>query len=324
MTRIPGLSMLALALALLAACEGGRGLNFEKVTKLPPPWDYKLGFEPDGTLLYGRSDGLREVLRWDGATWTTHATALWFQVRALSSDRDGAPLLVHRGNLEPMNQVFRIEPDGTAVRLGGLVDDPVHQVMQNVSGSHILFGFPAWLLRPGAAVWEAYPRPLWSPVRTSDGRLYAGSGLGVVRIEDDESYTERVSCEEAVSICTGAPFAVDPAGRIYVAEGSTLHIFDPDLDLVQEASVPDGLSILRLIATESLVVLATRSDRAELAMFALVPGETALSSVHLPPGVPEADPVADPEADNLQLVVDPAGTIYAARDSWLGRLVESR
>ena len=80
--------------------------------------------------------------------------------------------------------------------------------------------------------------------------------------------------------------------------------------------MPDGLNIFHAAVTEERVLIAASSATIELAMYAWVPGQPDLATVHVPPGVPEAD--------NFHFEIDPAGTIYAAQSNWLGRLVEER
>jgi hypothetical protein len=318
MTRLPGISIF-----LCAACGGGgSGLGFETVARLPLPQDYALGFEADGSVLFSKIGQLDPVFLLEGTEWTSHVPELRFQLRSFGSDMDGAPLVVHRMEFQTPTtnptEVWRIEPDGTAARLGAPAPVLGEQAMQNVSGTRFLFGTSTWVLRPGTTTWMPYTMSLRDPVRASDGRLYVRGPQGIVRLESDDSVTLRAPCARTMISCAGAArFGVDRDGRLYLPAGPRLHIFDPDQDLLEEVPLPAGLDVDHVAATgERVLVQATPAFQPAAAtqVFALVPDSTEL--------VPVRFGNDDPERSNFQLAIDPAGTIYAAEGDWLGRLVE--
>lgn len=314
MTRLPEIAILA-----CAACgDGGGGLGFETVARLPLPQGYALGFEADGSVLFSKTGQLDPVFLLEGTEWTSHMPELRFQLRSFGTDRDGAPLAVHRMEVGTPTtnptEVWRIEPDGAASRLGGPVPARGERVLQSISGTRFLFGSGTWLLRPGSTTWTMAPLNLGPFARASDGRIYANTEQGIVRFEDDDTSTLHAACERTRTSCASTRFGVDRGGRLYLAAGASLHIYDPSQDLFEEVPMPGGLNISQVAVTDERVLIAATSATVPTAVLALVPGSTDLVPVHF-----RND---DPERSNFQLAIDPAGTVYAAEGNWLGRLVE--
>jgi hypothetical protein len=298
MARIPAM---VTAMCAWAACEGGSGITAATVATLPASEGYSLGFDLDGAPIVG-------------TRWSAHAVDRPFEVTALGADLDGAPLVVHRVGTGSASEVWRLEPGGTAVQLGDRAMGVFRQVFQVASGTRYLVGNQTWVLRPGSPSWLPSPIQMFAASRASDGRFYAVTPTGFVRIEDDDTPTTILPCAGIPSPCEVAIFGVDRPGRLYLPRETDLQVFDPLTGAAE--SVALGRMTTNLLVVEDRIMVAAFTEETTGHELLVVP---TLGDGPIMP----ARAAVPLDLFPVRFHVDPAGTVYVTHKNWLGRIVET-